>query len=327
MKINNSLPIDVSSPMAEFIQHEPYYYTKFGATYLGDSLDILKEIPDSSVNLIMTSPPYALVFKKEYGNVDADKYVEWFMKFSKEFQRILKDDGSLVIDIGGAWNKGEPTRSVYQFELLLALLKTFKLAQEFYWYNPAKLPSPAEWVNVKRIRVKDAVETVWWLSKTAYPKADNTKVLQPYSKDMYRLIENGYTAKKRPSGHNITKKFNIDNNGSIPPNLLQIGNTDSQSDYLKLCKQNGFKPHPARFPKELPTFFIKFLTDTNDIVLDPFCGSNVTGFAAENIKRKWIGIELVEEYLQGSEFRFPKVWKAREHINGVIEDSSSKAQS
>lgn len=306
---NGSLPIHVDNPLEELIEAEPYYYTPFGATYLDDSLELMKKMPDSSINLIMTSPPYALVFKKEYGNVDADEYVEWFMKFAKEFHRILKDDGSLVIDIGGAWNKGEPTRSVYQFELLIALSKEFHLAQEFYWYNPAKLPSPAEWVNVRRIRVKDSVETIWWMSKTPFPKADNRKVLRPYSKDMQRLIDNGYKAKKRPSGHNITNNFTKDHNGSIPPNLLQIGNTDSSSDYLKLCKENNMKPHPARFPKELPTFFIEFLTEVNDIVLDPFCGSNVTGFAAESNKRKWIGIELVEDYLKGSEYRFPKIFK------------------
>lgn len=307
-RTNKALPIDVENPF-NMIAETPFYYTKRGSAYLGDSLELLKLIPDSSVNLIVTSPPYALVFKKEYGNVDAKEYVQWFKNFATEFHRILTDDGSLVIDIGGSWNKGLPTRSLYHFELLIELAKQFHLAQEFFWYNPAKLPSPAEWVTVRRIRVKDAVEMVYWLSKTPHPKADNKKVLRPYSKDMQKLIENGYRAKKRPSGHDITNKFQKDNKGSIPPNLLEIGNTDSGSDYLRLCKENKIKPHPARFPKELPDFFIRFLTDENDIVLDPFCGSNVTGFAAEKNRRKWIGMELKEEYLSGSEFRFPRVFK------------------
>jgi DNA modification methylase len=297
------------NPLGNFIKCKPFYYTNWGASYKADSLKLMKKIPDNSINLIVTSPPYALVFKKEYGNVDAEDYVGWFMEFAKEFNRILKDDGSLVIDIGGAWNKGVPTRSLYQFELLIALSKTFHLAQEFYWYNPAKLPSPAEWVTVRRIRVKDSVETIWWMSKTEYPKANNANVLKPYSKDMQRLLTNGYNAKKRPSGHNITEKFNKDNNGSIPPNFLSIGNNDANSKYFRLCKENGIKPHPARYPAELPEFFIKFLTDTNDIVLDPFCGSNVTGIAAEENKRRWIGIELIDEYLEGSKFRFPSVFK------------------
>jgi site-specific DNA-methyltransferase (cytosine-N4-specific) len=122
---------------------------------------------------------------------------------------------------------------------------------------------------------------------------------------MERIIKKGYKAKMRPSGHNITLKFQKDQGGSIPPNLLIIGNTDSSSDYLKKCKEAGLSPHPARFPKELPEFFIKFLTDPGDVVLDPFGGSNVTGKAAEDLRRRWMCFELLAEYLDGSRFRFP----------------------
>lgn len=167
---------------------KPYYETKFGAAYLGNSLELMAGVPDESVDLICTSPPFALVRKKEYGNVDADEYVEWFKDFATQFYRILKPTGSLVIDIGGSWVKGMPVRSLYHFELVVALCKLkekgglgFYLAQELYWYNPAKLPTPAEWVTVRRERVKDAVNTVWWLSKSPHPKANNRRVLKPYS--------------------------------------------------------------------------------------------------------------------------------------------------
>ncbi|EQD53044.1 DNA methylase N-4/N-6 domain protein, partial [mine drainage metagenome] len=150
---------------------KPYYKTALGAAYLGDSKDILECLPSESVDLIVTSPPFALRRKKEYGNVAADEYVAWFHVFSELFHRILKEKGSLVIDIGGSWNAGEPTRSLYQYELLLDLAKMgFKLCQDFFWFNPSRLPSPAEWVNVRRIRVKDAVDPLWWMSKSAYPK-------------------------------------------------------------------------------------------------------------------------------------------------------------
>lgn len=306
-KVSSTLQLEIQNPFVKLLTKNPFYYTQYGAAYLGDSIELMKLLPDKSINLILTSPPYALVFKKEYGNVDAEDYITWFMKFAEEFYRVLTDDGSLVLNIGGAWNKGEPTRSTYQFKLLVELTKIFHLAQDFYWYNPAKLPSPAEWVNVRRIRVKDSVELVLWLSKNPFPKADNKKILNPYSKDMERLIENGYTAKKRPSGHNITHKFQKKNGGSIPPNLLRIGNTDSSSEYLKMCKKNNIKPHPARFPKELPQFFIDFLTEPGDVVLDPFGGSNVTGYVAEANKRKWICFESVRNYLEGSKYRFPWV--------------------
>jgi DNA modification methylase len=282
------------------------YKTRLGKAYLGDSLEVMKGIPDESVNLIITSPPFALQRKKDYGNEEADRYVNWFLQFAPDFRRVLKQDGSLVIDIGGSWNKGSPTRSLYHFELLVALHRKarFHLAQEFFWWNRAKLPSPAEWVTVRRIRVKDAVNCVWWLSKTEKPKADNRRVLQPYSESMKLLLKNGYKAKMRPSGWDISTKFSKNNNGSIPPNIIEISNTDSNSHYLRRCREKGIKPHPARFPQQLPEFFIKFLTDENDVVLDPFAGSNVTGALAEKLGRRWIAIELDRSYLAGSQFRF-----------------------
>ena len=282
----------------------PLYSTPLGRAYLGDCLELLPALADGSVNLIVTSPPYALHFKKEYGNADQGRYVEWFLPFARQFHRLLRDDGSLVLDIGGAWQPGRPTRSLYHFELLIALCREvgFHLAQECYWYNPAKLPSPAEWVNVRKVRVKDAVECLWWLSKTPWPKADNQKVLQEYSPDMQRLLGRGYRAKERPSGHRITRKFK-DNGGSIPPNVLICGNK-ANGHYLSRCNETGRKPHPARFPAAIPLFFIRFLTDKDDLVLDPFAGSNTTGEVCEAEGRRWIAIERDREYLETSTFRF-----------------------
>jgi site-specific DNA-methyltransferase (cytosine-N4-specific) len=287
------------------VEPNPLYTTPLGAAYLGDSLEVLPHFPPGSVSLVVTSPPYALHFKKEYGNVDQGQYVEWFLPFARRLQRLLKDDGSLVIDLGGAWQAGQPTRSLYHFELLIALCRQvgFHLAQEFFWYNPAKLPSPAEWVNVRKIRVKDAVECLWWLSKTPWPKANNQRVLQEYSADMHRLLQRGYRAKARPSGHRIIAKFK-DNGGSIPPNLIICGNNDANGHYLSRCQAAGLKPHPARFPQKIPLFFINFLTDPGDLVLDPFAGSNTTGEAAEKAGRRWIAVEKDELYLETSKFRF-----------------------
>ena len=104
-------------------------------------------------------------------------YVAWFVEFGREMFRVLAPDGSLILNIGGSYNPGLPTRSLYHFKLLVALVEEvgFHLAQECFWYNPAKMPMPAEWVTVRRIRVKDAVEYVWWLSKTPWPKANNRR--------------------------------------------------------------------------------------------------------------------------------------------------------
>ncbi len=285
---------------------EPFYKTKLGQAFLGDGLDIMSEFADNSVNLILTSPPFALTRQKEYGNKLEQDYIDWFLKFSKHFYRLLVPNGSLVIDLGGAYLPGHPVRSIYQYELLVRLCReqNFFLAQEFFHYNPARLPTPAEWVTIRRIRVKDSVNVVWWLSKTENPKSDNRRILKPYSASMKALLKNGYKAQLRPSGHDISSKFGNDNGGAIPPNLLELANTESNSRYMKRCKELDLKPHPARFPQDFADFFIKFTTDENDLVLDPFAGSNTTGASAEQLNRRWAAIELNESYLEASKIRF-----------------------
>lgn len=286
--------------------HE-FYRTRLGTIYLGDAIDLMRgQIEDESIDLIVTSPPFGLVRKKTYGNVDADKYLGWFRPFGQEFKRILKPSGSLVIDIGGAWIPGQPTRSLYHFELLIMLCKEigFHLAQELFWWSPSKLPTPAEWVTVRRVRLKDAVDCIWWLSPSPWPKASNRRVLVPYSDSMKILLKNGYKGKLRPSGHDISNKFSVDNKASIPPNIIAIPNTESNSYYMRYCREHGLPQHPARFPSDLPEFFVRMLTDPGDLVFDPFAGSCVTGEVAEDLGRNWICCELIEEYLKGAVGRF-----------------------
>jgi DNA modification methylase len=287
----------------------PAYTTNCGAAYCGDSLQLLSALPDDSINLVMTSPPFALQRQKAYGNKDQAEYIDWLSQFAKQVLRVLKADGSFVLDLGGAYEKGVPTRSLYNFRVLIRFCDElgFFLAEDFYWFNPSKLPSPIEWVNKRKMRVKDAVNTVWWFSKTEWPKADITKVLAPYSDRMKKLLENPaafYTPKVRPSGHDIGAAFSKDNGGAIPPNLLQISNSESNGQYLAGCKLIGEKQHPARFPAKLPEFFINMLTDPGDLVLDIFSGSNTTGQAAEATDRKWLAFEMSREYVAASAFRF-----------------------
>ncbi len=289
-------------------QGEVLIRTRIGRAVLGDSLDYMAAMDDHSVDLIVTSPPFGLLRKKDYGNEEADRYVDWFHAFGEQFKRILKPQGSLVIDIGGAWKKGTPTRSLYHFKLLIMLCEQvgFHLAQEFYWWNPSKLPTPAEWVNIRRVRVKDAVNSVYWLSPTEWPKATNRRVLHPYSNSMRSLLRTGYKAQKRPSGHSISTKFTRDNGAAIPPNLIALAHTESNSRYQRYCKSRGISPHPARFPAELPELFIRMLTDEGDAVLDPFGGSCITGEVCERLGRNWVCVERVEEYLEGAKGRFDK---------------------
>jgi site-specific DNA-methyltransferase (cytosine-N4-specific) len=283
----------------------PAYTTRWGHAYHADALDLLRTLRDESVALIFTSPPFALRRQKAYGNVPADEYVQWFWPFAQEMHRVLRPDGSLVYDLTGAWNPGSGTKSLFPYELILRLGKLFYLAQEFYWYNPSRLPTPAEWVTIRRTRVKDAVNTLWWLSKGTEPQADNRRVLRPYSRSMRRLLRDGYKVALRPSQHEIGPHFRRDNGGAIPPNLLTVPNTRSADDYLRRCREGGLTIHPARFPPELPEFFIRFLTEPGQLVLDPFAGSNVTGQVAEALRRRWVSVEVNGAYVESSRVRFP----------------------
>lgn len=287
----------------------PIYSTNFGASYLGNSLYLIEELDDDSVDLVITSPPFALLRKKEYGNEDQNEYVEWLSQFAAKIKSKLKSTGSLVIDLGGAYQRGKPVRSLYNYKVLIYFCEIlgYNLAEEFFWYNPSKLPSPIEWVNKRKIRAKDSVNTVWWFCKGNNTKSDVTKVLSPYSERMKKLIANPdkfYTPKKRPSGHDISSSFGTDNGGAIPSNLLQISNSESNGRYLALCKELGIKPHPARFPSKLPEFFIKMLTDEGDTVVDIFGGSCTTGEVCEHLGRNWKCFELELDYIIGSIFRF-----------------------
>ncbi len=290
------------------------YTTSKGKCICGNSLELLNLLDDNTINLVMTSPPFALQRQKEYGNETQDAYVDWLCEFGKIVYKKLREDGSFVIDIGGAYEKGRPTYSLYQFKTLIKMCDEvgFHLAQPFYWHNTSALPAPIEWVNKRKLRAKTSVNTVWWLCKSPFCKANVSNVLVPYSSRMEKLINKPNEFLKedsniRPSGHvmNINSWTN-NNGGAIPSNLLQISNSESNSKYLRYCKANGLKGHPARFPSGLPEFFINFLTDENDLVVDIFSGSNTTGETAEKLNRKWLSFDLEKEYVATSSFRFAK---------------------
>jgi len=293
------------------------YSTEFGQMFHEKAEDFLNQDQGKNlfgkINLIFTSPPFPLNRKKKYGNLIGKEYIDWFSSFASIFSELLTNDGSIVIEIGNSWEKGRPTMSTLGIETLLNFQKKGKLhlCQQFIWNNPAKLPSPAQWVNVERIRVKDGFTHVWWMSKVTKPKASNRNVLKEYSPAMKKLLKTQkYNSGQRPSEHVIgDNSFLTNNKGSIPSNVLTVANTSSNSRYLNYCRERQIEPHPARMPIELSKFFIKFLTNPNDLVFDPFAGSNTTGAAAEELGRKWISIEPNMEYIVGSKGRFNSVFE------------------
>ncbi len=308
------------------------YQTNKGKIIEGNSIELLsgkmkKELL-GKVNLIITSPPFPLNNKKQYGNEKGEEYLKWFIDMAPIFSDLLSEDGSLVIEIGNAWEPERPVQSLLHLECLFGLVKhpdaNLRLIQEFICYNPSKLPSPAQWVTVNRLRTVDSYTHVWWIAKNDFPKADNSKVLRPYSKSMQSLLKKQkYNAGKRPSEHNISETgFLKDNGGSIahnffeleqvddnrevrlPHSVLSFSNTNSNDYYLKICREKNIKPHPARMSGGLVNFFIEFLTDEDDLILDPFSGSNTTGYCAEKLNRKWVSFEVKEDYINQAIIRF-----------------------
>jgi DNA modification methylase len=288
------------------------YKTKMGRMFHGLS-DVLLHTEAlkryrGAVDLIFTSPPFPLNRKKRYGNLNGESYMEWLSAYGPILKQMLRPGGSIVMELGNAWEQGSPVMSTLPLRSLLKFQQDNELflCQEFVWQNPAKLPSPAQWVNVERIRLKDSFTRLWWLSPTAKPKADNRRVLKEYSLAMKTLLSDGkYNSGKRPSQHNIGEKSFLKNNGgAIPGSVLTYANTQATDDYQAYCRAHGVEQHPARMPIELADFFIKLLTEPGDLVLDPFAGTNTTGAAAEALGRYWIGIEAERKYVVGSKGRF-----------------------
>lgn len=319
------------------------YKTDMGYCFQGNSEELLqgdlgKEL-EGKVQLIITSPPYPLTKQKKYGNLQGEEYLKWFASFAPIFSKLLTPDGSIVIEIGNAWEPGRPVQSLLPLRTLMEFVSNeeagLRLCQQFICHNPARLPSPAEWVTIERSRVTDSFTHVWWMSATDYPKADNRRVLRPYSKSQLRLMKNKkYNDGERPSGHKVSEdSFFKDNGGSITPNVIELepiddtkelrlpyaafsfANTQSKDFFLTQCRERGIKGHPARMPLPLASFFINFLTDPGDIVLDPFSGSNTTGFCAERLERKWVGVELDSAYIDQSKIRFEELETTIQTLN------------
>jgi site-specific DNA-methyltransferase (cytosine-N4-specific) len=296
------------------------FETEMGVALWASCEDAMRHVERGSVNLIMTSPPYPLLRQKAYGNLAGREYIDWMLRVAAQMRETLADDGSLVLNLADVWNSGEATLSLYQERLLIRLEDELglKLCQRFAWENPSKLPAPAQWVTIERKRVKPSLEQVYWLS-AGEPPADNRRVLKAYSESMRRrLAAGGDAAITRPSGHALSAgAFGTDHGGAIPGNLIIAPNTESNGPYMRACREQGLPIHPARFPGELPRFFIKLLTQPGDVVADFFAGSCKTGEEAEALGCHWIGVERVLEYLQGAAHRFADRPGFRSALTGV----------
>ena len=267
----------------------------------GDCLEVMKDIPDESIDFIITSPPYADQIK-DYGalvkKVKPEEYVEWFLPRAKEMIRVLKNTGSFVLNINDKTNG--KYQSTYVFRLVIALCDIigFHLVRDYIWYNPATPPNVFSRGTMGR--TKKSHEYCFWFSKSENWTFNMDPIRKPYGKDMNKFLDGKGTGDRsnntRPSRHNFKLDTKWKNHGgSDPGSVIVLGNTSSNDMLQKICRREGIT-HPARFPSKLAEFFILSGTNTGDVVLDPFAGSGTTGITSEKLGRNWMCIEINPDY-------------------------------
>ena len=268
--------------------------------YHGDSLLVLKSLPDNSVDLIVTSPPYSDQRKSTYGGIHPDKYVEWFLPISLELLRVLKPTGSFILNIKEKVYDGE--RHTYVIELILAMRKQGWLwTEEYMWHKRNSFPG--KWPN----RLRDAWERLLHFNKEKKFNMyqDSVKVpIGDWSKTRLKnLSDTDKTRDESKVGSGFGKKIEnwVGKEMVLPDNVLYI------------ATESGNKSHSAAYPEGLPEWFIKLFTQEGDVVLDPFLGSGTTCKVALELGRNSIGIELNDEYYEQTKDRLSEVVNKNPH--------------
>lgn len=275
---------------------------KTNIIYNGMCEDVLKTFPSHSVDLVVTSPPYAdkraYIGVENQAKIHPDKYVDWFIPIAKEIHRVLKSNGNFILNISDKVVDG--IQHLYVFKLVIALCEQcgFNLVRDYIWHNTATAPNIFS--TGKHGRTKKSHEYCFWFSVSDSWTFNLDPIRKPYSPDMQKFLQGkgkgNRTENKRPSTHNFNCAIKWkDNGGSDPGSVIEIANTSSNDAFIKRCKELGIS-HPARFPIQLPEFFILSGSNEGDVVLDPFSGSGTTCVAAKKNNRQWIGIEASKEY-------------------------------
>lgn len=295
------------------------YETENGQAVWGTAETASEILADGCASLIVTSPPYPLRKLKPYQQATATaEYIEWMLGLAGEWHRVLADDGTLVLNLGQAYEAGQPTVSLYRERIYCALQDRFgfHLTGDNYWHSRSKLPAPAPYVTINRVRLIGSVEHVYAFSKSVRPSWDTRRCLVPYSEAMQRrLAAGGERGARRPSGHSLAPgAFSKDNGGAIPRHLLDIPHTNSRGDYFDYCRAQGLPVHPARFPNELAAFFINLTTAPGDLVVDFFAGSLTVAEEAERLGRRWFVSERALTYLAGARPRLVSAPGFTDHL-------------
>jgi len=284
------------------------FETERGVALWACAEDAVGVIDRESVDLLLVSPPYPILRPREYGAIDERTWLDTMLRLCERWRALLTPTGSMVLNVGTTWRSGMPAVSTYIHRFVVDMHDELglHLCQDLYWYSPSKLPTPLEWLGVRRVRLKSSVEQLLWFSADpANTKADNRRVLVPYSPSGRRSMREERDG-KRPSGISFgPNSFARDNGGSIAPNLVIAANAASNDAYHRALRAASEKAHPATMPMAVAEFAIAFLTERDDLVYDPMAGSLTTAKAAEKLERRWIASERSLTYLRGGARRFP----------------------
>ena len=268
--------------------------------YCGDCLDVMRGFPADSVDLIMTSPPYADARKHTYGGVPPDQYVEWFLPRAEEMKRVLKPSGSFVLNIKEKAVNGE--RHTYVLELIIAMRKElgWRWVEEYIWTKTD--PFPAKWKD----RFKDAWERLlhFSISQSFKMNQDDVRVKAKFvnGRPNGKPSPSDYATNTPKTGSGLSKnRASFIGKGLAYPSNNLNGPT--------VCEEHALG-HSAQYPEYIPTFFVKLFTDAKDVVLDPFCGSGTTMAAAQSLGRQWVGIDKDQSSVDLSRDRLNKTQPA-----------------
>lgn len=287
------------------------FSTKLGIGIWGDARKIFEKSTEP-IHLMLSSPPYPLQAPRAYGNVKEAEYVDWICYMIEPIVRNLLEGGSVVLNISNDISlKKSPAKSLYKERLVIALqdrLGLYKM-DEIPWINTSKIPTNA-YATQKKILMLPAWEPIlWFCNNPAMVRASTTKILRPHSQEHLDYVKNGGSKKEYINGdgkyHIKQGAFSKETKGSLPKNIFTRGHRSAETNrYHKICNELNIAKHAAMFPFEIPEYFIKFLTDEGDLVVDPFSGSFTTPLAADKLNRRWIGSDLIWEYLRGGGERF-----------------------
>ncbi|WP_019584545.1 site-specific DNA-methyltransferase [Thioalkalivibrio sp. ALE16] len=285
------------------------FSTRLGVAILGDCRAVFRQV-DAPIALCITSPPYPLASPRAYGNKSGDEYIDFICEALEPIVASLKTGGSLVLNISNdIFERGSPARSLYREKLVLALaerLGLFKM-DEIIWHNRQKAPGPTQWACKTRQQLTVAWEPLYWFTNDPQRcESDNRRVLQPHTERHAQMLAEGGERRARASSdgaHAVRPGSSYVNAtpGRIPGNVFEAGHTCAgRNQVQRYAKAHGLPPHGAMFPERLVEFFVEFLTQADELVVDPFSGGGTVAAVAERLGREWIATDLMLEYMQAA---------------------------